>query len=222
MDVSTAQRFSSYALTLNPRDGVNDEVVSAVTQWIKKRCLYYHIVTEKTGTQRHVHAALYLRIQVTRSNLTTVWLRELKKFDFDTEEISVARKGVRILYSNDFIDNYLNKDDDTVVIESCLPEKGELTQYYPPKPLPTTTSRKRKCSAFYHELEELWHKHKRPLLEVNTENCRHFLFNMMYNERCINVIRDDKTIIQTARHLTRWLNHAHESTIQLAPFEIEE
>jgi len=51
---------------------------------------------------------------------------------------------------------------------------------------------------------------------------RDFLFNMMYNERCINVIRDDKAIVQTARHLVRWLNKATHSTIELAPFEKEE
>jgi len=222
MDSVTASRFRTYALTLRPRNGVDTAEISTTVKWIKKRCEFYHIVTEKTGSDRHIHAALYLKTDVTKSNLTTVWIRELKKLGLDSSELTVARKGVKILYSNDFVDNYLDKDDDTVVIESNLPEKSTLLQYYPPKPVSATVAKARKCSAYYHELEALWHQHKRPLLEINTENARHFLFNMMYNERCINVIRDDKTIIQTARHLTRWLNKADSSTIELAPFEQEE
>ena len=74
----------------------------------------------------------------------------------------------------------------------------------------------------YWELEKLWYEHSRPGIEVNTENVRHFLFSMMYNKRLINIIKDDKTIIQTARHLTRWINKVDYSTIELAPFEKEE
>lgn len=221
MSDPTPQKFRTYALTLRPLNGVTDSTISNVTKWIKKRSTHYHIVTEKTGSERHIHAALYLKTDVTKVNFRNVWIRLCKAEGLTDQEITVARKGVKILYSNDFIDNYLDKDDDTEVVESCLPEMKSLEQYYPPKPVERSGT-KRKCSAYYYELEELWHKHKRPLLEVNSENCRHFLFNMMYNERCINVIRDDKTIIQTARHLTRWLNKADESTIELAPFEKEE
>lgn len=220
MNIDNTLRFKTYALTLRPRNGVDTDMISTCTKWIKKRCEFYHIVTEKEGSERHIHAALYLKAEVTKSNLNTVWVRLLKTFKLDSAELSVARKGVKILYSNDFVDNYLDKDDDTVVIESNLPESGTLLQWYPPKPV--VQDRAKKHSIYYHELEALWEKHKRPLLEVNTENCRHFLFNMMYNERCINIIKDDRTIIQTARHLTRWLNKAEHSTIELAPFEKEE
>jgi len=45
---------------------------------------------------------------------------------------------------------------------------------------------------------------------------------MMYAERVLPVMRDDKTIVQTARHLVRWLNKTSYSSIELAPFEKEE
>jgi hypothetical protein len=44
----------------------------------------------------------------------------------------------------------------------------------------------------------------------------------MYSLRILPVIKDDKTIIQTARHLTRWLTKKEHSTIELPPFEKEE
>ena len=226
------QKFSTYALTLRPRNGVTDLQVSVLYAWIIKRSTHYYVVTEKKDHQRHVHAAVYLKTPVSRSHFVQAFTRflstvkakgsQVKVFELDVEEMAVARKGVRIMYNNDFVENYLDKDDDTVVIGSCLPEMALLNQFYPPKPEESTVRKAKKCSAYYHQLEELWNKYKRPLLEVNTVNCRNFLFNMMYNERCINVIRDDKTITQTARHLTRWLNRATECTYELAPFENEE
>jgi len=71
-------------------------------------------------------------------------------------------------------------------------------------------------------MESLWFKHTSPDYEIHTRNCRDFLFKMMYSERCFAVIKDDRTIIQTARHLVRWLKKECYSTIELTPFEKEE
>lgn len=183
------------------------------------KCDYYHVVTEKQGSQRHVHAGIVLKQPTTKSNLGVMVKRLFK--DFDTAEQRVLLQGVKIMYNMDFIDHYLNKDDDTVVISTCLPEAGHMEKYFPPKPN-TDAVRTKKCSAYYHELEHLWYEHKQPHEEVNTMCVRDFLFKMMYSLRIIPVIRDDKTIIQTARHLCRWLNKSETSTIELPPFEKEE
>lgn len=211
-------KFSTYALTFRPKDGVDDDQVQKLTAWISKRCVYYHIVTEKTGSARHLHAGLFLRTPITRSNIGVLLSRLFA--DLPSNEKRVWLNGIKIMYNEDFIDKYLDKDDDTVVIASCLPEKGHLESYFPSKPLPV--ERTRKCSAYYHELETLYYKFVEPHTDVNTMNVRNFLFKMMYSERCIPVIKDDKTIIQTARHLVRWINKAEYSTVVMPPFEQEE
>lgn len=217
------QKFKSYAITIRPRNGIDEDQLPLVTDWIKKRCSHYHIVTEKEGSARHLHAAMYLLTPVKRSNMTVVLGRLGKKIGMDAEEICVMNRGVRILYSNDFVTNYLDKDDDTVVIASCLPEMGSLNSFYPPKPVADVNQRKvAKHSKYYWELEKLWYEHKRPIDEPNTQNMRNFLFDMMYNKRLIPVIKDDKSILQVSRHLTRWVKKVDESTLELAPFEKEE
>lgn len=217
------QKFKTFALTFRPRNGVEPFQLPLISDWIKKRSEYYHVITESEGPSLHVHAALYLKVAVRKSDFATVWIRVCKKLGLDPEELSVQRKGIKILYNNDFVDKYLTKDDLADVICSNLPESHFLESWYPPKPVDPVVSRARKCSTFYWNLESLWYKHSRPELEINRENCEHFLFNMMYNERCINVMRDDKTIRQTARHLSRWLNKTSESCMQeLAPFEKDE
>lgn len=211
-------KYKTYALTLRPKDGVTDPQLEKLEEWIRKRSLYYHVITEKQGSERHAHAGMVLKVPVTRGNFGTLVKRLFS--ELDQAEQRVLLNGVKIMYNEDFIRNYLDKDDDTVVVCSCLPEAGHMESYFPPKP--AVLEKKRKCSAYYHELEQLWKKHSRPDVQVGTENVRNFLFKMMYSERCIPIIRDDRAIVQTARHLTRWISKSEESTIVLAPFENEE
>jgi len=214
-------KFKTFALTVRPRDGISDQQVSILTAFIKKRTDHHHVVTEKLGSERHVHAALYLKTAITKSNFATLLTRLCKNtLDFDETELSVVRKGIKILYNNDFVENYLDKDDDTVVISTDLPESSHLESWYPPKPV--TKSKTQKHSAYYWELEKLWYELQSPTVEVHTLNARHFLYRLMYSDRVIPIIRDDKQIVQTARHLVRFINKADQSTIDLAPFEKEE
>lgn len=212
--------FKTFAITFRPSNGVSDLHIEKTMKWVRKHGEYYHVITEKTGSSRHIHAAVFLKKEKTQGNVC-VMLCGLYQ-DLTPEEKTVLRRGVKVLYNYDWISNYLDKDDDTVVIASNLPEKSRLESYFPEKPDDPIVNRARKCSAYYHELEDLWRKRQPVAVEINTITARDFLFRMMYSERCINVIRDDKTIIQTARHLVRWLNKSEVSTIELPVFEKEE
>jgi len=209
-------KFSTYALTIRPLNGVSDDDVKSFTRFVTKRCTYYSIITEKSGSERHLHAGLFLTKSVTRSNVVQS-MKQLFKHLTSSEQ-TVLFQGIKIMYNFDFITKYMDKDDDTVVIAQCLPEQSYLDSIFPK--LPAAVKKVPKHSAFYHELESLWYKHTRPVEEANPVNCRHFLCNMMYKERLINVIRDDKQIIQVSRHLARWLNKVDEwDGTEIAPFE---
>lgn len=213
------EKVKTYALTIRPLDGITDDQIKKISKYVKKKCVYYHVVTEKTMAERHIHAGLFLESPTSRSNFVTDIMRLFK--ELTPREKSVLRGGIKIMYNYDFINSYLDKDDDTVVIESCLPESGHIESFFPPKPV-VSENKAKKCSLYYHELESLWMQHQNPSIEINTINARDFLFKMMYSLRCLPVIRDDKQIIQVARHLVRWLNKQEESTIELPCFEKEE
>lgn len=211
-------KVKSFAVTLNPLNGVDDGMVKRFEKWVRSKCEFYHVVTEKEGSRKHIHAGLFLKKEYSRSDLCVTLIRLFKSLNDD--EKRVFRSGIKVMYNIDFIRNYLDKDDDTVVICSCLPEASHLEGYFPKRE--ETKSTISRHSKQYHELESLWNEHVPPGMEVNSLTCRNFLFDMMYNKRLINVIRDDKQIVQVSRHLTRWLHKATESTIELAPFEKEE
>jgi len=211
---------STFAITLRPLDGVTDTQIDVLTTFVKQRCKYYYIITEKENESRHVHAGVFLDKAVTPCNFRTLLLRKFRTLS-DPEQ-RVFRKGIVVMFNSDWINKYLHKGDDTVVIAQSLPEAGHLESYYPP-PLEATAGRARNSmNPYYAHLRTLWYQHSDPNRDINTENCRHFLFKMMYAMDLIKIIRDDKTIVQTARHLTRYLKKLEYSTIELPLYEHEE
>lgn len=212
--------FTTFAITIRPLNGVTDQQIDSFSKFVKKHCTYYYIITEKTNDERHIHSALFFKIPKTRSNVCTYLVRLFK--DLSAPEKAVLQQGVKILYSNDFIEKYMNKGDDTIVIERNLPEVSSLEAFYPPKPLTVSVTRQLHLHDFMNKLESLWRIHMAPHTEIETSNARDFLFNMMYNERVIGLM-DDKKIIQTARHLVRWMNKSTFCPSNFLPsFETEE
>lgn len=202
------KKHTTYAITHRPKDGVDDKSIGILVEWCQKKCKYYKVITEKEDHERHIHAAVFLKEPTDCSNVKKSIMRLFP--DLLPEEKMVLRQGIKISGNTQWLD-YLEKGDSTVVIQSNLPEKSHLESYYSQPDLP---SKVRKNLSYYGRLEKLWYEHVDPSRVQNPVNCRHFLFNMMYNKRLIDVLRDDKTIIQTSRHLARYLNRVTESVIE--------
>lgn len=214
------EKFKTFAFTLNPRNGVTDKQIEKIEKYSRAQCEYYHVITEKKGDQRHVHAAWVLKVPQTRSYVSVYMSRMFK--DLEPDEKKVMLQGLKVMYNEDFIRNYMDKDDDTVVVCSCLPEAGYLESYFPPKK--EAESRKTRQLAFHQmmiDLEKLWHEHVPPHLEKNTVNARDFLYDMQYSKRLIGLM-DDKKCNQVSRWLVRWMNKAERCLLELPPFEKEE
>lgn len=212
-------KVRSVAITIRPSDGVTDTHISKFSTYVKRKCEYYYIITEKEDDERHIHAGLIYKNPVTVSNVCTELLRVYK--DLNTDEKLVLRRGIKVMYNNDFISKYMAKGDSTVVVERNLPEDGCLESYFPP-PLP---SRSEKASLNHHSTmkryESLWQEHIQPHVEVRTDNVRDFLFQMQYCERRIGLLTDS-VLWQHARWFTRWMNRADVCRLELPPFEKEE
>lgn len=212
--------FKTYAITIRPRSGISDQQIQKFSKWVKRNCEYYYVITEKTEDERHVHSALFLKTPKKRSNVSQCIVQLFK--DLDPEEKSVLQKGIKILYSNSFIESYMDKGDDTVVIERNLPEVSHLECFYPPNPLAPTAVRRLHLHSIMEQYEQFWLQYRSPLDEVNTSTVRDFLFDLQYNKRVIGLL-DDKKLIQHSRWFTRW-HHKTEScpTSFLPCFETEE
>ncbi len=186
-------KIRTFAITVRPRGGVTPDDKTKFVKWIRRKAEYYRIIEEKEGTALHLHAGLFLKEETARSSVLTMMRRMFDRFS--PEEHQVLRGGIKIMYNMDWCLSYLNKPDEVMtVLADNLPEAGMLESWFPPVPDPKRAPAK-KMSPMYQELEALWYEHQRPDIEKNAHNCRNFLYRMMYKDRLISVMRDDRTII---------------------------
>lgn len=206
---STHLKYQTFAITFRPKGGVVDHGIHAFAEYAKKKCLYYKVITEKEGHERHIHAAFYMKEPMYRFNLQKSLLRLFP--ELSSEETLVFKQGIKVSGTISWLD-YLEKGDCTEIVCTNLPERNHLEAYYPSKE--DGPQHVRKNLSYYGRLEKLWYEHVPPGVVPNPINVRHFLFNMMYSMRLIDVIKDDRTIIQVSRHLARFINKVTESTIE--------
>lgn len=209
--------FKSFCVTHRPRDGLSDKDLNIFAEYIKKKCLYYYLITEKEGDAKHLHSCFVRNTPTTRSNLCNEVARLFPELDID--EKKVLLRGIKVWNSKDFL-AYMEKGDSTVVVMKNLPEANILENYFPVSHVPTT-QKKLQNHIFMNTLETLWKEYIPSYWSVNTENVRHFLFDMQYNERRIGIM-DDKKLIQVSKWLVRWLLKANHCPLELPPFDREE
>jgi len=202
--------YQSYAITYRPTDGITDGEIDALSSWISKVCDWHLVISEKTENERHLHAALYLHANTTRSNLHNRIL-SIKGIELSGVEKSVFRKGTKIMYNHDWALNYLSKGDSTVILSENLPEQAEFDEilgaYYPEKN-DDRSSKKFTGDLWYLHLEKLWEEHADDPSTRKTEEeyVKAFLHNCMFVWRQINVISDTRIFNQKAVALTKFLN----------------
>lgn len=210
--------YKSYAITVRPLDGATHVHDDAIMKFLRKYCEYYYAVSEKTGTERHIHAGLFMKKAVIPSNMKLMLRRVLPMLSDD--ERRVLNQGVKIMYNMDFITNYLDKDDDTEVLMNCLPEEATLDSYWPPSKDQQKAQAMKATDKFYANLEFLWFQHMLPNTEISKQSCQDFLFSMMFEKRLIKVLRDRKAILTTSEMLFWYLSKANRGVIERPPWEV--
>lgn len=113
-------------MTVRPANGLTDEMIErAVTCFSKLDGAY--AVTEKLGVERHLHAALFFAEAVRKTQV----VERLKRVqgEMTDAELRVLQSGVKIMYNGDWMEKYLTKGDDTVVVWDTKP--AEVEKYFP-------------------------------------------------------------------------------------------
>lgn len=137
-----------WSITLNPPQGVDDAMCERFIKWLKKpstHCLGAFVVTEKTGTERHIHAQVYfgkpkIKCAVQKS---CICIQDCK----DHYEEHVLKEGFEIGYSDDFYKNYLTKDleGDTIIIYNEVPDEDVRIACYPSAEEQAETQARSRC-----------------------------------------------------------------------------
>lgn len=210
--------YKSYGLTVRPRDGATGAHDTILVSFLRKYGEYWYCVSEKVDDERHLHAGVFLKKATTRSNVTIMLKRAFK--DLEDDEKRVLARGVRIMYDMNFIEEYMNKDEDIEIISDNMAEPAYLEGYWPPAKDQDRAKAQSATDKYYAKLECLWYEHQSPGVEVRYENVCAFLSRMMNKERLIRVISDDKKLKSTAQALARYIRKDDRYVVPLAPWEV--
>ncbi|AXH74796.1 MAG: putative replicase [Circoviridae sp.] len=199
----------SFAITVNPRNGLNESTEKRLITWLEKQPFAVAVV-EKEGHERHLHAQFWLDKPRAKKHVCPTLQRicEATITDWCPTQARVMNRGV-IMCHNDWYSHYLvdNPEKDAPnVLYSKIPDDTSI--YYPSEEeQQKIMARSHAVDRKYHHYSELWNVYA---LERGYKKCKewmvHEFFNhIQYNSKQICVLKDDRTIRQTIKHLHRYI-----------------
>lgn len=186
--------FRSFCLTIRPRDGIKDNLVSKITSWLKKQ-QYAVAVLEMENEARHLHAQIWSDNERHKNDIT----KQMKRFcealveDWDNAQTKVLRGGVKIAYSDWYLEYLLdndNKEYNDRVLVNNPPDKTE--RFYPTEEEQTkvkevANSIDPRFTKLEHDYFD-WCETINCEYEIDMKSIARFLNWSMFEERTIKVI----------------------------------
>lgn len=211
-----SKKIKAIALTLRPLGGVTDDDIALFFNTIDGKVKYQYTITEKDGDSRHLHAALYLRTEMTLSSFNQMMKRKFQKTFEERNSIWKYAYVGKQMYNDDWVTKYLKEEneegakatDECVVLEDHLPDEEERGTYYSDVP---HRQSKQQGDAYFLRLERLYYEYNpsRDLTlhesQPTLQQLESFMCRMMYKERRLNVMRDDRKLRRTIKCLRQFL-----------------
>lgn len=210
--------YKSWAFTIRPREGFHEELETKLIKWISKQD-YGFACVEMEGDARHCHAQIWINtprdkgtINRSLENLCVSGLKE----KFDASSKVVLRRGTKIAYNDDFIEEYLAKEDN--IIYNNPPE--DTSVFYP------TKEEQEKVMAKKNTKNSKYLECKTQFLEkgneVTLENVAIFVRDGMYKNDTITIIEDDRKRKQFVKSLFYYIKGSCSLSAMMTKEDFEE
>lgn len=196
--------YRAWAITIRPRNGICDERVSDYIDWIEKspKIAGAYGVCEKLAEERHLHLAVFFSEGRRKGDVNKQVERIFQRRSVEDGEIKVLRSGTRIMYNDDFVKKYLDKNDDTQVVINAVP--SDTIEYYPTaEEQEEVRSQKNAVDQYFHSLcckYTEWRGERMNDIQV----CRWWFGVAMYEDKTIRVITDTRKLNQIIEALYRY------------------
>lgn len=121
-------QFQAFAITVRPQNGFQEETEKAFLKWFEKQHGAFAVI-EKEGVERHLHAQLFYETPKSKGDINKQLNRICSRTipDWSPAEERVLKRGTKIAYNDDYMDEYLAKEDN--IIFNNPPENTK--EYYP-------------------------------------------------------------------------------------------
>ena len=190
-----AKKFKSFAVTIRPRDGVDDNLLKEFQTWFGKQ-EYVYAVTEKEGSARHIHFQMWGEekyIGDVKKQMKRICERKITDWDKAQEKYTVF---VKIAY-NDWYEDYLEENPDKPEeVNELVSKLPDCTLHY----YPTEEEDERmKASSnavdkHYHELSSELDAYllANDIIDVTKLTIARFLHQKQHLDKTMKVIREQK------------------------------
>lgn len=196
----------TFCVTVRPKLGICDKRVKMYHDWAMKQDGCYGVL-EGEGIERHLHLQLFFKEPRTKGDVNKAIQRIYERLDVEPNEIRVLRQGTKFAYDMNFIETYLQKDDDSVVVCDKIPD--DTRSYFPTE---EQQARIRSASSatdkYYYDLsvkcsDFIKDKYVCGLQDIC--QVQHYFGWAMYKERNMRVISDPRILGRTIRSLYRYM-----------------
>lgn len=189
--------FKSFALTIRPREGINDQTVEECCKFAKKFSFSFGALEKTKDIQtRHLHLQIWSDEPKRKADIAKQLQRICERTidNWDNAQLKVLRSGIKIAYSDWYLD-YLVENDEKIetdeigeIIINNPPEKS--MDYYPTED--EQEALKNKINATdprFHQMEvELKEFLKDDTDTLTMNKVASFLAHSMYVKRTMKVI----------------------------------
>ncbi|AXH74932.1 MAG: putative replicase [Cressdnaviricota sp.] len=202
--------YRSWAVTIRPLNGIQVEskLEDALIRWFKKQD-YCFVVSEKEDEARHIHAQIWLNDARDKGTINKSLERIQSANDSDWSPASklVLRRGTKIAYNDDFVENYLNKCESNILVNSPpLDSSG----FYPSKEEQEKVRRKSNAvdQKFHRWSEDFkeWATTHNLISPYSLIDVSRFMGDMFFQSKKYQVIVDHKSRVQNCKCLYHYIN----------------
>lgn len=199
--------YRGYAVTIRPRDGIGDGQITSFLAWVngpRSGVLGCTAVTEGEHECRHLHAAIYFA-EPRRKDAVVRAMRMIQGCTDKAEE-RVLAQGVKILYSPDFEEVYLTKNEDgkTVELMGCVLSMDERLACMPSQEEQSAVQTATNASdKYFHQLGVEFTKTGK---DPHVEAVEDFLHDKMFVQKNMRVLRLRRDRIALRDTLTGYLS----------------
>lgn len=205
------KKFKSFAFTISTTEQITKEsdIHKYIEDWIKSKDYGVAIIEKSSRGKLHAHGQLFCNTETTKDSVKKRLLQNILRLAPLSNKHAV---DIAIAYNDDFINNYMEKDDFQWEIYRNLPEVSK--DFYPSEEEQLAVMEKHNAKdAFFHMLKELWgDKYLTAETHIQAyEEVAIWFYDQMYLDKTISVIIDDRKRKQTINCLIHYLfPHQHE------------
>lgn len=212
--------FRSYCITFRPRNGLTDTTSAELIAWCKKQ-QYAFYAEEKFAEARHAHIQVWYDEPRERGTICKAMQRIGSRTveEWDDAQLKVLRSGVKIAYSDWYLDylaeNDQKQDDEKSEILYDNPPQDTIPYYATQEDQEALKAKANAVDKRMYSLEQKFNEWNTGEYDITINLVARFLADQMFNSRTIEVKIHQRDRVALCTSLYSYITRSADPTLFL-------